>query len=661
MYSAVPLSSSPSPSPALPPRQGPDITHAWVDMKPPVCHAKRRDQTTRYLTPLTREEIVASIHATKAKHQRQKEQGLVPDKQLVLVRTRPSQSVWGAIKDGVWNMASGLNDALKGFDLLPHFPFAMANGMPTGGQRIAAPANEPLEQALAAMYAKLEAADQYIHDLRDSISSLKTRVEDARNGLPTSTPTPSSGPTDAAQPGTYEGFRRHAESLGFEVELWNPVSHDVCDTSCNRITDAWTGPSIPVISLDGLPVICDRNNTDMTFLLMQEALGPDGRIITTDDQFGQKEECLNLAGPEDCIHVPRNCSRTNYYLPMLANAVRAGIKNSPRTFIDLDQREQDYVIADLRNPAAAVPHIRVSYRGAAANTTSPGANNLVDPTNDSVTILEFLRYAEALGLEARFRRRNLTPTECGDTFDVRNTRLNGIPIILSRGDPQASLSMMQAFIQPTSVIISTDPDFARTKQCLGLVRESVCIDQSNYCSSLKYWDWQYENVKRWDDVTQHWVRKLATLMQDDPNRRIFFDLSVDEHKALLREIDAMRFVLIGKAEDLSNVGGNYDPQSSVPPCPSESPSQPPGPAVLTPRSPATASYTGQPGWPIAGVAIGLAGLSIIGMSVYAYRKTRDEDHGRSATTTELKGVTVAGKDNDRNVQMSHLHAGDDRW
>src|SRR5690606_10690676 len=163
----------------------------------------------------------------------------------------------------------------------------------------------------------------------------------------------------------------------------------------------------------------------------------------------------------------------------------------PRTFIDLNEREQQHVIRDLRKPTAAVPHIRVSYRAAGTNTTDDNAIRLPD----SVTVLDFVRYVEALGLEVRLPTGNAYSGDCADISDIRNTRLKYIPIIWSRGDPQVTHSIMKAFVQPRSIIISTDPDFARANECLGLVQKGSCIDESDYCIGLKNWP----DVRDFDD------------------------------------------------------------------------------------------------------------------------------------------------------------------
>lgn len=578
--------------------QRPDITHAWNDIKQPVLRGKNKN-IPRYLRPLSRAEIVASIEASKKRHAEQKAQGLIPDNQQVFVRVRPSQkSLWGSFKEGVTYMANSLNEGVRQMDFLPSLPFSMAYGMPSSEKRITSSEDEALEKALSAMYGKLEEADHFVDELKVSISSLRMQIEESRKKPPALVPVPSPTSASASNNTTltlptgslsYEQFRQYAESLGFEVAIWNPESRDVCDNSCNVMTKAWNGPSNTAVSIDSMPIISSRGNPDKMFLLMQAFVRPQDQIITTDEQFKLKEECLNLVNSENCI-IPKVCNDLRDHNFGLVALIRQTIgEEKTRVFVDLNEDEQNFVIENLKNSwflpgqlyhQKRVPHIQVNYVGQkmmAANVTNSVSHNMINMTDNTITTLDFKRYIEEIGLRSRVSNLHSGRARyCDDAFDVRNTRLNDVLIVLSRGDAQSSLLIMQTFIRPGDVIITTNSDFGKAKSCLDLVEEADCIDQSVYCDSSVDFGKFRTNEKRWANVAKTWETKINSIRQSGPNRRIFMDLSVDEHKALMRVIDGaksgrrgptMKFVLAAKEADLFEPSGDYvSIPSDVPSC-----------------------------------------------------------------------------------------------
>ncbi len=665
--------------------QRPDITHAWNEVKQPVLRGKK-NSNPRYLRPLSRAEIVASIEASKKRHAEQKAQGLVPDNQQVFVRVRPSQkSLWGSFKEGVTYMANSLNEGVRQMDFLPSLPFSMAYGMPSSEKRITSSEDEALEKALSAMYGKLEEADHFVDELKVSISSLRMQIEESRKKPPALVPVPVPSPTSASASNnttltlptgslSYEQFRQYAESLGFEVEIWNPESHDVCDNSCNVMTEAWNGPSNTAVNIDGMPIISSRGNPDKMFLLMQAFVRPHDQIITTDEQFKQKEECLNLVQPSNCI-ISEFCNDLYHYKINLANLIRDKIKEGKiRIFIDLNEDEQNFIIKNLKNTwkrpyeeiEPRIPHIKISYPGQKmmpTNFTHLVSRNMINMTDDTVTTLDFKRYVEALGLSSRVSNLHRTNwQECDDTFDVRNTRLNDVLIVLSRGDAQSSLLIMQTFIRPGDVIITTNSDFGKAKSCLDLVAEADCIDQSVYCDSSvemgKFWT----NEKRWANVARTWETKINSIRQSEPNRRIFMDLSVDEHKALMRVIDGaksgwrgptMKFVLAAKEADLFEPSGDYvSIPGDVPSCESTTMSTAPTPTSAGTKTSQPAVQSNEAAKTIGAVLGGLGASAFITGALYWYFK---RNQGEKESADNPSGVVVENDGEQYELQKSAVY------
>lgn len=576
--------------------QRPDITHAWNDVKQPVIKSKN-NSCNRYLRPLSREDVVASINATKKRYADQKAQGLTPDNHQVFVRVRsPEKSLWGSLKEGVTYMATRLNEGVRQLDFLPDLPFSMAYGMPSSEKRGASSDDEAMKQALVSVYEKLERADYLVKDLRDSIVNLRKQIDDARNKPPVPAPTctsPSDNATTTLPAGvvSYEHFRKHAESLGFQVEIWNPVSHDVCDTTCNLLTPAWTGPSNTIVSIDGLPIILNRNQPDKMFLLLQEFVRPNDQIITTDERFGLNEECLNLVKAKNCVSVTRICSNM---FPDTIQPVRSqiGTKNT-RVFVDFNEREQNSLIENFINRKNAVPFIRVKYVGSndnAANTTHSLALNKLDLADDAVTFLEFLQYAETLGMKSDlsyaaffFDPRNVA---CRDTFNIRTTLLHEVPIIVSRLDPEKSLNILKAFVRPGDVIITTNSDFSTISKCLGLVQESACITQSSYCASIQSADNIQNTKEAWLNIATGWAKTIKTAMEAEPRRRIFIDLGQREQRVLMSAYvrgtsnsDFSWMQMAAVAPDGLGGYGIFIPERDGPSCPIQPQSQTPVPST----------------------------------------------------------------------------------
>jgi hypothetical protein len=658
--------------------QRPDITHAWNDIKQPVLRGKNKN-IPRYLRPLSRAEIVASIEASKKRHAEQKAQGLIPDNQQVFVRVRPSQkSLWGSFKEGVTYMANSLNEGVRQMDFLPSPPFSMAYGMPSSEKRMTSTEGEALEKSLLAMYEKLEKVDHFVDDLRASISSLRMEIEESRKKPPTPAPTPTPTPTSnnttlTLPPGSlsYEQFQRHAESLGFEVEIWNPVAHDVCDNSCNVMTKAWNGPSNTAVSIDGMPIISSRADPDKMFLLMQAFVRPHDQIITTDEQFKLKEECLNLVNSENCI-IPKVCNDLRDHNFGLVALIRQTIgEEKTRVFVDLNKDEQNFVIENLKNSwflprqlyhQKRVPHIQVNYVGQkmmAANVTNSVSHNMINMTDNTITTLDFKRYIEEIGLRSRVSNLHSGRARyCDDAFDIRNTRLNDVLIVLSRGDAQSSLLIMQKFIRPGDVIFTTNNDFGKIKKCLNLTEEADCIDQSGYCDSRKLYravETPYESDQRWADIAKAWATKISSIMEAAPGQRIFMDLAVDEHKALMRVIDnkrfgaSMKFILAAKNTDLWEPDVTYPKiPSSVPFCNTALPNSIPTPiptptAKATDQKPATSEhFEATVGGVFGGLVIIASGL--LGMHYYIKRKQNEKDTGNQDTNEPSRVVVDDGEE-----------------
>lgn len=688
MYGAPPILQNHSTSQHSQP-QRPDITHAWNEVRQPVLRGKK-NSNPRYLRPLSRAEIVASVEASKKRYAEQKVQGLIPDNQQVFVRVRPSQkSLWGSFKEGVTYMANSLNEGVRQMDFLPSLPFSMAYGMPSSEKRITSSEDEALEKALSAMYGKLEEADHFVDELKVSISSLRMQIEESRKKPPALVPVPVPSPTSASASNnttltlptgslSYEQFRQYAESLGFEVEIWNPESHDVCDNSCNVMTEAWNGPSNTAVSIDGMPIISSRGNPDKMFLLMQAFVRPHDQIITTDEQFKQKEECLNLVNPENCI-ISKFCNDLSDYNAELLKLIRQKIgKEKTRVFVDLNEDEQRVVIGNLKNSwfvpydeyhQKRIPHIKVNYGGQKmmpTNFTNSVSRNTTNMTDDTITTLDFKRYIEAIGLRIRVSAwRSFYAGKCDDTFDVRNTRLNDVLIVLSRGDAQSSLLIMQTFIRPGDVIITTNSDFGKVKSCLDLVEEADCIDQSVYCDSSVEMGKFSTNEKRWANVAKTWETKINSIRQSEPNRRIFMDLSVDEHKALMRVIDGaksgwrgptMKFVLAAKEADLFEPYGDYvSIPSDVPSCESTTVSTAPTATSAGTKTSQPAARSNEDATIIGAVLGGLGASAFITGALYWYSK---RNQGEKESADNPSGVVVENDGEQYEMQKPAIN--DDR-